>query len=48
MLKGGDGGETIQDLKRRELSYQLINSALTLRAQTKGGNSEENNTGNSI
>jgi hypothetical protein len=45
MLKGGDGGETIQDLKRRELSYQLINSALKLRAQTKGGDHVENNVG---
>jgi len=39
MLKGGGGGETIQDLKKREGSYQLTNSALILRAQRKGGKS---------
>jgi hypothetical protein len=33
--------ETIQDIKRREGSYQLINSALTLGGQTRGGSDEK-------
>jgi hypothetical protein len=45
MLKGGDGGETIQDVRRREGSYQLNDSALTLGAEKKEGNHEKNNSG---